>query len=177
MEKEIFRLKKSVKLSGVKDRERVLDVGCGESIIKRFLPRSVDYTGVDITGGRGIIKWNLEKGLPPLNVKFDVIFFNEVLEHIENHRTLLKKCSKILSKTGRIIISTPSPNRFIVSEDLDHIHCFRKTNIKNLARMCGLKVTKIIGKYITIPVLHVTFPFSLPFYSDGWIYRLEKLES
>ena len=175
---EMIRLSKSVKLASVKPHEKVLDLGCGDCKLKKFLP-DVDYLGIDIKKkAKNVIEWDLERGLPPeiRKRKFDIIFMNEFIKHIENFKTLLIQCKNILSKNGRIILSTPSPNRFIIREDPTHIHCFRKTNIINLARICGLKVTKIIGSHIRIPVLHWIIPTNQTFYSDVIIYRLDQFD-
>jgi hypothetical protein len=56
-----------------------------------------------------------------------------------------------------------------------HIHCFRKTNMENLARICGLKVTKIIGSYIFIPIFNLAIPTNQTIYSDVIIYKLEMI--
>jgi 2-polyprenyl-3-methyl-5-hydroxy-6-metoxy-1,4-benzoquinol methylase len=177
MKAELIRWAKVVSVSEIKKGERVLDLGCGKMMLKRFLPQ-VRYTGIDISGNKGIIKWDLEKGLPATIRKrrFDVIFMNEFLEHIENFKSLLIQCRKVLAANGRIVISTPSPSRFIFREEPTHIHCFRKTNMANLARICGLKVTRIVGSYIRIPVLHLFIPTSQTLYSDVLIYKLERLK-
>ena len=38
----LIRLKKSVQLAQIKDNESILDLGCGDSYIKNFLP-SIRY--------------------------------------------------------------------------------------------------------------------------------------
>ncbi len=186
MDKPTTRMEKAIKLAEINGFEKVLDLGCGRCKI-RGLCGCDDYTGVDCSDTwdqdlsrnpgettEDFIDWNLERGLPPKirKQRFDVIFMLEFIEHIENFRTLLKQCKDVLTENGRIIISTPSSERFIIDEAPSHIHCFRKTNMRNLARICGLEVTEIIGTYITIPVLHIAVP-PLPFYSDLWIYRME----
>lgn len=181
-----IRHKKSVELANVQDNETILDLGCGDCKIKDFLP-DVNYIGIDFKSlmtdhsyltsipNEDIIDWNLESGLPPIikKKKFDVIFLVDIIEHLENFRTLLKQCRDILSDNGRIIISTPSWERIIIKEQTGHIHCFKKTNMKNLADVCGLKVTEIIGSYIIIPVIHLCIVSKWSFYSDNLIYRLE----
>ncbi|MCD6226396.1 MAG: class I SAM-dependent methyltransferase, partial [Candidatus Aenigmarchaeota archaeon] len=168
MENKKLRFKKIIKIAQPRTGEKILDLGCYEGTIKSYIPFDVDYTGIDIKkDGKNIIKYDLEKGLPSKikNKKFDLIFMNEFIEHIENFKTLLLECKKILKKDGRIIISTPSNNRFIIKEEPTHIHCFRKTNMENLARICGLKITKIIGTYIRIPILNIYIPTNQTIYT------------
>ncbi len=176
-----IRLKKSIKIANIKDKEKVLDLGCGNKILKYYLSDGIEYTGIDKIDGI-----DLEKELPSsiLSQKFDVIFMNEFIEHIENFKSLLMKCREILSDNGRIIISTPSANRIIygdifngIGEDKTHICCFKKSNMRNLVRICGFKITKIIGTYIRFPPLlpnkFIAIPTNQTIYSEVIIYRLE----
>lgn len=168
-----LRFKKAIELSEVKPGEKVLDLGCGNKKLKEFLPK-VEYLGVDVKKYNGVLQHNLEKGLPKKikKQKFDIIFMLEFLEHIENFKSLLKECKKIMSKKGRIIVSTPN-YIFCVSEDMGHIHKFTKSNMRNLAKECNLKITKISGTYIHIPIIHFQIPSSQTFYNDVLVYRLE----
>jgi glycosyltransferase involved in cell wall biosynthesis len=167
------RLQKSMKLANIQSGERVLDLGCNDSAIKTLFPDDVDYTGVDMNAGD--VQGNLECGIPKelQNNTFDIIFLNEFIEHIENFRSLLIQCRGILSENGRIIISTPSPNRVMFGEDPTHIHCFRKSNMYNLASICGLQIDKIIGTYLGIPYIPI-ISLSQTFLTGVIIYKLTK---
>jgi len=178
-----IRLRKTIELANVQVQEKVLDLGCGkQKTLQQFLPEAT-YIGLDLDGGN--IECNLEMGLPEeiKKKRFDVIFLNEFIEHIENFKTILLECREILSEQGRIIISTPSNNRILygdfwngIGEHKMHIHCFRKTNIRNLAKICGLKVTKIKGTFIRIPpIIKLWFflPTTQTIYTEVIIYRLE----
>jgi 2-polyprenyl-3-methyl-5-hydroxy-6-metoxy-1,4-benzoquinol methylase len=181
---EAIRLKKSIKLADVRLGEKVLDLGCGDMSLKQMLSPDVNYVGIDKNGGA--IEYDLEDGLPKAikNQKFDIIFMNEFIEHIENFKSILLECKQILTEKGRIIISTPSNNRILygdffngIGEDEGHIHCFRKTNMRNLARLCGLKIKDIKGTYIRfLPFLHTWFliPTNQTIYTEVIVYRLEK---
>ena len=177
---ERIRLQKCVDLADVKSNENVLDLGCGrDKPLRRFLDDGVGYVGVDKVFGD-----DLEKGLPVhvRQSKFDIIFMDEFIEHIENFRTLLIECRNILSENGRIIISTPSNNRILpgdfyntVGEDLTHIHCFRKTNMRNLARVCSLKIVDITGTYVRVPPVTrkcIIIPTNQTVYTEVIVYKL-----
>lgn len=170
-----IRIKKCVQLAQIKDNESVLDLGCGDSYIKNYLPKNINYTGIDKYTGD--ICYDLEKGLPNcvFDSRYDVIFMNEFIEHIENFVGLIQSCTGCLTPTGRIIISTPSNNRIVISEDKTHIHCFRKTNMENLARRCGLKLEKTIGTYIrflSITPYSIIIPTNQTIYTEVIIYLL-----
>ena len=151
-----MKIRQVIKIAQVKKKESVLDLGCGSKKLLKFLPK-VNYVGIDVKGDPDI-KWDLEKGLPSevKEDRYDVIFMLDFLEHVENFKTLLFESKKLLTKKGRIIISVPSPYfpRFmILGSSPDHIHSFTKENLKNLARICNLRITKIIGSGIRIPKL------------------------
>lgn len=181
---ELYRYQKTVAVSCVQQGENVLDLGCGNhQQLRPFLPSEIHYIGVDLDGGD--IRHNLEEGLPNKvkDMKFDIIFLDEIMEHIENFRTLLLECKDVLSNKGRIVMSTPSNNRILfgdffngVGEEPHHIHCFRKTNVRNLARICGLKITEIKGTYIRIlPIIRpwIAINTNQTFYTESIIYRME----
>lgn len=170
----LIRLRRCAQVADVKPNESVLDLGCGDSYIKNYLP-AVNYVGIDQS--RTDICHDLEKGLPAtvLEQRFDVVFLNEFIEHIENFRSLLIQCRNILTSKGRIIVSTPSANRIMVGEDPTHIHCFRKTNMHNLARICNLKIEKAVGTYIRVPPispLYLAIPTHQTFYTEVVVYKL-----
>lgn len=185
---ENMRFRKSVDAAEIKGDESVLDLGCGSCKLKNFLPKSITYLGVDFPKkgkdyglntskkNKDIVFWNLENSLPVKikKKKFDVVFLLEVLEHIENFKTLLKECAKILKKNGRIIITTPSNNRFITKEDKGHIHCFRPTNFENLANEIGLKIKTIKGIYIKIPIFNIYIPSNSLSYNENILCVMKK---
>lgn len=173
----IYRLERSIELANIKNGYEVLDLGCENCDLFLYLKSGTGYTGIDKNNGN--IKHDLEKGLPDtiLNCQFDVIFMNEFIEHIENFKSLLIQCEKCLKTTGSIIISTPSNNRMFFYEDPTHIHCFRKSNMINLAEMCRLKVDKITGTYINFPPLspyHATIKTKQTIYTEVIVYKLIK---
>src|SRR3972149_7618295 len=123
-----IRYSKVVEISGVKEDDNVLDIGCGDKKIIKYLP-PVNYIGID-KEGKPDIHCDLEKRLPRLNKKFDVIFMIWFLEEVENYKTILKWCKFLLKPKGRIVIMTPSHNRVITRSEWQHTtHCFRPTNI------------------------------------------------
>jgi len=98
-------------------------------------------------------------------VKFDAILFVDVLEHVSDPLTVLKKAATLLSENGSIYISIPNitHNDVIIKEiddrfdytnvgllDDTHIHFWGLNNIEEFAQKAGLKVTDIDGTFIPV---------------------------
>lgn len=176
---DLDRFEKSVKFAGLRPNDNVLDLGCGNAFLERYLQAFtplVLYTGIDKTGSP-MVRHDLETGLPASikSERFNVIFMLEFLEHVENFKTLLKECEAILRDDGKIIISTPSAFRLLFSEDPTHIHAFRDTNMVNLAREIGLEITARRGLYTTIPFTNWKFDCDSFFLSSIKLYMLKRV--
>ena len=93
-------LSRAVKLGEVKQGEKVLDFGCQRQALKRFLPKTVGYTGYDIQPAYSDIKDFSAK-------KYDKIFALNVLEHLDKKE--LTNVIRLFKKTGakKLIVSLP----------------------------------------------------------------------
>ncbi len=87
--------------------------------------------------------------------KFDTIFAGELIEHLPNPGVFLKRCSKALTKGGKIILTTPNtysvPRLVRVFQLMtndppvnpDHTLYLTPKTVTTLAQKCGLKISKI----------------------------------
>jgi 2-polyprenyl-3-methyl-5-hydroxy-6-metoxy-1,4-benzoquinol methylase len=150
---------------------RVLDVGCsngafGESIKKQF---PAEVWGVDINPAAiqaaqakldRALCFDLSLNLNSLeNRYFDVIYFNDVLEHFVDPYSLLKGVKDKLTDSGQVIASIPNVRFFrVLSEllfkkdfryqedgvlDKTHLRFFTETSIKRMFLESGYRVTKL----------------------------------
>jgi 2-polyprenyl-3-methyl-5-hydroxy-6-metoxy-1,4-benzoquinol methylase len=105
----------------------ILDIGCGKNAYLKSLVEKDDiYHGCDYHDKTKIklknykkIDLNKEKlNLKYKNIKFDVIFCCEVIEHIFSPDNLLDEIKKIMHKDSILILSTPNLayyiNRFLL---------------------------------------------------------------
>jgi 2-polyprenyl-3-methyl-5-hydroxy-6-metoxy-1,4-benzoquinol methylase len=116
---------------GLPDRERVkiigelvgsgrsvLDVGCGDGEIDKVLIENKNkVSGLDISEtcikkakkvGVNAVVCDLETEDFPFKEKFDVILVAEMLEHVIDTDTFLKKISKSLKSDGILVLTTPN---------------------------------------------------------------------
>ncbi|MFT6875371.1 MAG: 2-polyprenyl-3-methyl-5-hydroxy-6-metoxy-1,4-benzoquinol methylase [Granulosicoccus sp.] len=122
------------------DGKTVLDVGCGEGWFGDGLKRTfgAEVWGVDISEASiAIAENNLDKALladVTTNLEllpdsyFDIIYFNDVLEHMVDPYTLLSNISAKLSDNGIVVASIPNIMHHKVLWNLIFKHDFRYEN-------------------------------------------------
>ena len=96
------RLKRSCELLNCSHHHSVLDVGCHKKEALEFLPKGIDYTGIDSMNG-----FEFDGGVDLL-FKFDRILCLEVLEHLKYPQKTLQSIVELLKPGGIIVISLPN---------------------------------------------------------------------
>ena len=98
--------KKLGKLNG----DKVLDIGCREMILKKYLEGNFNYLGLDYISKKlnatDFINHNLEKGIPNNLDNIDIVVALDVLEHIENIHDVYKEFFSITNKT--VVVALPN---------------------------------------------------------------------
>ena len=93
----------------------VLDVGCGEALLRAYLPKDVSYTGIEpsaLAAGSAskrdasikVIHTSAEE-FEAHGERFDSVVFNEMLYYTENPIGLLRKYVKLLHQDGVMLCS------------------------------------------------------------------------
>jgi len=154
-------------LGGSKNKNSFLDIGSGEGFtLKYFKEKNWDITGIDFSEF-GCKKFNPDC-VPHLLVgdiytkmtelidaskTYDVIWLDNVLEHVLDPLYLLTECKKLLDQNGIIVIEVPNDfsvvqrylleRKYINSEFWvaipDHISYFSKEGLINLANEVGFR--------------------------------------
>ncbi|MBI2047139.1 methyltransferase domain-containing protein [Candidatus Pacearchaeota archaeon] len=96
------------------ENKRVLEIGAGQKIIKKFLPKNVEYKSLDYRGKHDYI-FNLDDIYLPINDKsFDIIICLDCLEHVMYPKNVLKEINRVLSDKGILFLSMPNEYNFIM---------------------------------------------------------------
>jgi len=101
----------------------VLDVGCAYGFMLKRFPDNFTLYGIDISEyailrakkivPQAVLKvGNIEEGLPFNNNFFDIVCFNDVIEHLRNPQKALLNIKNILKTNGLLYITTPNLNLF-----------------------------------------------------------------
>ncbi len=152
---------------------KIFEAGCGtgnfgEVLKKKF---NTEVTCVELFENAAnkakkkvdkVICGNIEKEIDNIeNNYYDLIIFNDVLEHLHDPWSLLKKTAGKLGSGGRVIASIPNIRylqtmaEIVIKKDfkytdagiLDktHIRFFTKKSIIRMFEECGYKIIKIQG--------------------------------
>jgi SAM-dependent methyltransferase len=87
----------------------VLDVGCGEAVLRDFLPRSILYRGIEPSAkaieAHPEVAHSTAEAFEAHGQKWNCIVFNEMLYYARDPLFLLKKYAELLCPGGAFIIS------------------------------------------------------------------------
>ncbi len=112
--------------------QNTLDVGCAKGfLVSNLRQLGINAYGIDISDYAISQNQRHRKFLskvdagsdrfPFKNNFFDLITCFDAIEHVRNHRHLLKECHRVLKKNGHMIISTPK-KKYPWDKDATHIN-------------------------------------------------------
>ena len=100
--RESDRFVKAVEMISNEKYQTILDIGCRDKVLKKYLKEDIIYQGIDYKNDDEVLAHNLENGIPFSDNSFDVVFALDVLEHVENIHFLFSEILRV-SKTEAII--------------------------------------------------------------------------
>jgi len=155
-----------LKNNGIK--KNILDLGCGDGANLRWLSKysqdiwATDYNLFRLRRAKKITdemkisaKFFLVDilNLPFENNSFDIIFFNHVIEHINNDLFALENIYRITKKGGIVIVGTPNEGALMwkfayaieprVKKKTDHVNFYTSKSLSNLVLKAGFKIKHI----------------------------------
>ena len=98
---------------------RILDYGCGEKMLRRYLPEGVQYVGYDVVP-------RLSELEDPTAGHWDCIFAIQVMMYIDE-RGLHKWIEAFRQQTRQVVVALPSRN-FAKDRILDPLFGLRATS-------------------------------------------------
>lgn len=113
-----YYLKRVLKLHDIDRAYRVLDLGCGTGKSMKYfrsLNANIDWYGIDIESSPEVLSRTEHNerlitfdgiNIPFADGHFDLVYSNQVLEHVRHPRDLLKEVSRILKTGGCFVGST-----------------------------------------------------------------------
>ncbi len=157
----------------------VLDVGCGEGFLLRYLPPLTQYVGVDYNedslylaenskfqapNSKQIqnIKFQKENvySLSLENKQFDLVFCLEVLEHLKNYEKALREIKRVAKKW--VILSVPNEPWFQLSNFLRGKYLSSWGNHpEHINKWSPTQFSTIVNKYFTIKKTKYSFPWQI----------------
>ena len=156
-------------------KPRILDIGCGTGRNVVEFSKLGKVWGIDSSSEA--IKYCRDKGLENVklgssdktglpNKSFDVVTLLDVLEHVDEDRTL-REIKRILVKDGILIITVPAYSWLWSQWDvvLHHKRRYTKQSLEKALLRNGFKVQKISYMYsfLVLPVILVRFIKSIFF--------------
>jgi SAM-dependent methyltransferase len=144
--------------------EKIVDIGCGNGGILRFLRNEgyISLYGLEIS--RYAIERLTEEGInmsygnlpdiPYENEQFDFVISSQVLEHIINRKKFISEIHRILKNKGRAAIFVPDDCLGPIDEHEHVIKYNRKSLQKFLQKYFQIKtIESIVDENHTMPVL------------------------
>lgn len=139
-----------------------LDVACGNGYLSKrlakkgwkgkaidFLPKAIKTTKENLAGFRGI---KVEKKtLLQVSGKYNTIFMFDILEHLEDDISALKKVYSLLETGGHLVVAGPSnPSEWRWDDNFyGHIRRYSEKNLKDKLKRAGF--THIVSYDYTFP--------------------------
>jgi len=161
--------------------ERVLDVGCSSGYLaRRLVERGATVVGIDADEraaeeARSVCEHVLVGDvetieLPFAEESFDVVLCGDVLEHLRDPETFLRRMRPLLRPGGRVVLTTPNvanwamrlgllAGRWRYTDrgilDRTHAHLFTKKTLEETLERAGYS---IVAFDVTAPVPRVGTP-------------------
>jgi len=162
-DEEGMRQRKAARLARVAPGAAVLEIGCRDGGLRRFLPADIRYQGMDIApefAAPDILVRDVSDGLPFPDASYDHVFCLEVLEHVPDPFGALTEIRRVLRPGGVLTLSVPNPyhvkeliwNLLRIPDRQGHIHSWTRQTMTALGKMTGFRLDAFGGTYLHPPI-------------------------
>ena len=150
-----------------------LDIGCGEGWALDYFKRQgwevlgLDFSSFSLEKFHSSLSGQLRTGdlyeevqtLVAAGQQFDVLWLDNVLEHVLEPADLLRQCRALIKPNGVLVVDVPNDFSALQLHLLDsgqidrpfwialpdHLSYFNPTGLRNLAEATGWNIAKVIG--------------------------------
>jgi SAM-dependent methyltransferase len=156
---DFYAFRTACAINDVLHPKRMLDVGCEKGFkVLAFTSLGVEAYGVDISDyaiANSPIKakqhhlfcMDVQKtNLPFASNYFDLVIILEVIEHLENWQRALKEIERVLSPSGFLYLTAPSPEEKCAYVDPTHITVYDRQTWEKHFIECGFQETPYLRK-------------------------------
>lgn len=155
------------------DNARILDFGCGDCKLfdrikhlknTKLIGYDLDPQRVKIARDKG---YKVYTALNSIKGEFDFIIANEVIEYLSREEifNMFKKAEELLTKDGKLIISTLNPREFYANihtwDNWGHTRPYSIEALRQLGKQLNLKAVKIEKHHIRVNPLKLLLNFVL----------------
>lgn len=174
------------------DQLKILDFGAGRGDMASELakvPKSIEYyfvepdqAAADVIRSRETDTLKVQEHSNSERIQFDVIFLNQVMEHVNDPIELVRSLGHQLAQHGILYVETPFLDHKFKDEVFPHVYFFNRESYQHIASasQLNLKVAKTFGTedMIRMPLIHKVFSLfwlkSIQFRISGiakWLYK------
>ncbi len=149
-ESDFWSKAKAKLILGLVEGSKVLDVGCGSGRLSKKLLDSgfsvvaidTDWKAVEIAKKKGITAFVTDINEWATDEKFDCIVLGDVLEHIEDDKSALRKIRGMLKPNGCIVVNVPSYQFLFSKHDvaLGHKRRYSDKELKTKLETSGFRI-------------------------------------
>lgn len=168
-------------LKNLEKDKSILDVGCGIGVDTiHFKSLGYDIEGCDVSDKALVLAKERDQDIffkkdfikESTDKKYDIIYSNDVIEHIDDYDMFLQNIRESLKAGGKLILITPNSlniqnriyflfgDQFFLNEK-PHIRFFCYSSLKEILENNGFKIDLFEGGTKTQPTFKT---------SDSWLY-------
>jgi len=131
-------------LGGCKGASSILDIGCGAGFVASLFRNTISLEiskfqlKMNKALGEGKVQ-ALGEFLPFKDETFEVVVLANVLQTVLNPQVVLREARRVISKTGKLLITVPDESKGYSEIDIKNLHHFSKEDLGQLIKSLDLE--------------------------------------
>jgi SAM-dependent methyltransferase len=133
----------------------LLDVGCGDGNIRRWLPPGTTYEGIDQEASAATNRVGDIHHLPYEAASFDTVVCTSVLEHVQDTEQVTKELHRVLRPGGNCIVTIPFMLHY--HQDPEDYRRLTEPGLAELLHAVGFTKVQTFANYGVYAVVEFSF--------------------